>query len=110
MAFTIKQNDTLPILEAFLTSGPSAGSQTAVNLAGASVNLVMKQVGGGAATRLFATILDAPNGKVGRVWATGDTATAAGYNCEWEVAFAVGKIQTFPNESYFTITIADDLD
>lgn len=109
MAFTIKKGDTLPDLQASLTTGPTAGSQTAVNLAGASVNLVIRSTSGGVASRLLATITDAANGVVKRIWQAADTTTSGAYNGEWEVAFAVGKIQTFPNESYFTITIADDL-
>lgn len=110
MAYTIKQHDTLPILDAALTSGPTSGSQTPVILSGATVILVMKNTTGGLTTRLGATITNASLGTVARVWQVGDTDTTGTYNAEWEVSFTLTKIQTFPNESYFTITIADDLD
>lgn len=109
MAYTIKKNDTLPNLVSSLTTGPTSGSQSAVNLAGASVVLVMRSTSGGVASRLGATITDAPNGTVARIWEPADTATSGTFNGEWEVTFSPNKVQTFPNESYFTITIADDL-
>lgn len=109
MAFTIKKGDTLPVINAALTTGPDAGSQVAVNLTSAAVVLVMKPAAGGSAVRHTASIVSAPAGTVKYDWVAGDTATAGTYNAEWEVTFSGGGIQTFPNEAYFQITIADDL-
>jgi hypothetical protein len=109
MAFTIKKGDTLPVIEATLTTGPSAGSQTPVNLTSATVVLVLKPASGGSALRKTATIVSAPAGTVKYDWVGGDTATAVVWNAEWEVTFSGGGIQTFPNEAYFQITVADDL-
>jgi hypothetical protein len=109
MAFTIKKGDTLPTINATLTTGPSAQSQSAVNLTSASVVLVLKATGGGSALRKTASIVSAVAGTVKYDWVGGDTATAGTYNAEWEVTFSGGGIQTFPNDGYFQITIADDL-
>jgi hypothetical protein len=109
MAFTIKKGDTLPVLEATLTTGPTSGSQTAVNLTSASVVLVLKPASGGSATRKTAAVVSAPAGTVEYEWVGGDTATAVVWNAEWEVTFSGGAIQTFPNDGYFQITVAEDL-
>lgn len=109
MAFIIKKGDTLPVINATLTTGPTAGSQTPVNLTSASVVLVLKPTSGGAASRKTASIVSALNGTVKYDWVAGDTNTAGTYNAEWEVTFSGGGIQTFPNDAYFQITIGDDL-
>lgn len=110
MAFIIKKGDTLPTLDAVLTTGPNSGSQSPVNLTTAiSCTFVMKSVSGGVGSRLNATIYDAVNGGVRYIWQSADTTTAGSYNGEWEVSFGTGKIQTFPNDSYFSITVGDDL-
>ena len=112
MAFTIKQGDTLPEINATLTTGPSSGSQSAVDLTNASdVILVIKPTTGGSATRLTGEVDGTPtDGNVKYEWQAGDTDTAGNYNAEWEITFSSGDIQTFPNDSYFSIIIAADLD
>lgn len=111
MAFTIKKGDTLPEINANLTTGPTAQSQSPVDLTTATiVILVIKPVAGGSATRLTGSVNGTPTaGNVKYVWIAGDTATAGTFNAEWEITFAAGKIQTFPNDSYFQIVISDDL-
>lgn len=111
MAFTIKKGDTLPDITANLTTGPNAGSQSPVNLTtSTAIILVIKPVAGGSATRLTGSaVAPLTNGNVKYVWQTGDTAIAGTYNAEWEVAFGAGRIQTFPNDSYFQVIIGDDL-
>lgn len=111
MPFTIKKGDTLPILTATLTTGPDAGSQTPVDLTTqTAVILVMKPVLGGSASRLTAAVDGTPtNGQVKYTWVALDTGTAGTFNCEWEITFTAGKVQTFPNEAYFQVVVADDL-
>lgn len=112
MAFTIKKGDTLPDIQASLTSGVSAGAQSPVDLTTAtSIILVLKSSqGGGAASRKTGSVVGTPtNGVVKYVWQVSDTATSGTFNAEWEVTFAAGKIQSFPNDSYFQIIIFDDL-
>jgi hypothetical protein len=111
MAFTMKQGDTLPNLVATLTSGPSAVSQTAVDLTTATgVVLILRPEGAvTAGTRLTAAITNAAGGQVTYDWQAGDTDDVGTFDCEWEVAFGAEK-QTFPSDSYFQIIIVDDLD
>lgn len=112
MAFTIKKGDTLPKITGTLTTGPSAGSQSAVDLTDATaVVLVMKNITGGAASRKTAAFVNPrTSGQVEYVWQTADTSAAGTFNAEWEVTWTGGAVQTFPNEDYFTIVIAADLD
>ncbi len=111
MAFTIKKGDTLPVINATLTTGPTAQSQSPVDLTTqTAIALVIKPVTGGAATRLTGAVVGSPvNGNVKYTWQAGDTATAQTYNAEWEITFGAGNIQTFPNDSFFQIVVADDL-
>lgn len=111
MAFTIKKGDTLPEINASLTTGPDADTQVAVDLTTAtSTILVIKPVAGGSSTRLTGAIVGSPTlGNVKYVWQAGDTSVAGSYDAEWEITFGAGKIQTFPNDSYFSIIISSDL-
>lgn len=111
MPFTIKKGDTLPIITATLTTGPDAGTQTPVDLTtSTAIILVMKPVLGGSADRLTGSVNGTPtDGGVKYIWTALDTDTAGTYNCEWEITFVAGKIQTFPNEAYFQVVVADDL-
>ena len=112
MAFEIKTGDTSPAYECTLLS-----QALPVDLAGASIRFIMAtdpaprtvvvdtaavlvQVGDGS---------DGSKGKVRYEWTVEDTATAGAHVAEWEVVYASGKRQTFPNSGYETVTINDDL-
>jgi hypothetical protein len=106
MTFYIKQNDTRPIITANLVDGNGA----AVNLDGASVAFKMRKVGATAATvDSSATITDATTGKVTYTWIASNTSTVGSYEGEFEVTYAGGGIQTFPNSRYIEIEIVDDI-
>lgn len=111
MAFTIKKGDTLPDIQAALTSGTTSATQTAVDLTTAtSIILVLKSTSGGQASRKTGSVVGGPtNGIVKYIWQAGDTATSGVFNAEWEITFSAGRIQSFPNDSYFQIIIFDDL-
>lgn len=106
MAFFIKQNDTAPILQADLKDA----SNTAIDVTGATIAFKMRPVSSTTATiDRAATIVDAEAGSVKYEWVTGDTATAGSYFAEFQVTFAGGRIETFPNGDYIQITILDDI-
>ena len=105
MTFTVKQNDTVPALEAQLLDADGVG-----------INLEMSQVRFRAIERFgkktiekFATITDELTGKVQIDWQAGDTDIAGYYNCEFEITFTDSTILTVPNDGYFMISIIEEL-
>ena len=104
--FVIKQNDTLPNLEAQLFDGE--GNPLNLDLCGVHFHMnnyrnnVIK-------INRPATIIDAEGGQVAVEWQEGDTDTIGTYKCEFEVNMPDGKIITVPNDGYFLINIIREL-
>ncbi len=105
MAFIIKQNDTSPSLEATL----SDANLVPVDITAATVMLHMKAVGGDVVLDEQMTITDADGGVVQYDWQTGDTDTVGTYYVEFEVTYADGSIETFPNNSSLPLVITREL-
>lgn len=106
MAFYIKQNDTSPNLRAILKDG----DEVAINLTDATINFHMRTVGGETAVvDAAASIVSAENGIVQYIWDAADTATVGSYQAEFEVTFAGGAVETFPNNGYIRVEITDDI-
>lgn len=100
---TIKQHDTYPPLTAALkTSGVAIDLTTAT-----AVKVILK--GATVTVTGTCTVTGASTGAVSYQWVTGDTAVADTYNGEFEVTWSDGKIETIPNDSYFTVVIKADL-
>ena len=111
MAFTIKQNDTLPNL-AFQLFQPDR--VTPLDLAAVSViNLVVRASGGTDATvPLFkkpCAIISPSLGTGVYDWDPGDTAISGSYEYEFEITWANGDIQTIPQDGYYSLLIVDDI-
>ena len=71
----------------------------------------MKEVGG-SSLKVNATasiVGSASNGIVQYVWTSNDTNQAGSFNAEFEVTFADGSKETFPNEEFLTVVIKPDL-
>ena len=92
MTFVIKQNDTFPKLNATLKDA----NDTVVNLA-TSVDSAGTIVG------------NASDGKVRNYWSASDTAAIGTYIGEFEVTYADTTVETFPNNGFFQIEVADEL-
>lgn len=106
MPFYLKANDTSPSLQATLKDG----NGDAVSLIGATVRFHMRAIG--AADELVnaeATVSDADNGIVYYQWNANDTGAIGSYEGEFEVTYAGGEIETFPNNKHIEIEIVDDL-
>lgn len=100
--FTIKEGDTSPALRATLRAGGAA-----VSLQGASVRLHVAPAGGGdAVLNAAAGILDpATGGVVEYDWTSGPLLSPGSYEAEFEVVYADGRVETFPNRANITIRV-----
>jgi hypothetical protein len=106
MAFFIKQNDTSPALQATLKDGADA----VVSLVGCSVRFHMRPVGSTIVKiDAAATVSDAEGGVVYYSWIASDTDTIGSYECEFEVTYAGGEIESFPNNRFIDVEITDDI-
>lgn len=105
--FYIKSNDTSPALAYELVPA-------SVDLTGATVKFSMRQVGQNAAliSRSAAIVLIATvTPTVKYVWQPGDVANRGDLLCEgeFEVTYADGSIETFPNSGYIPIHFQSDI-
>jgi len=107
MTFYIKQNDTSPSLRALLKDGDNL----AIDLTGATVRFHMKSLEDNTVVVDASTTIVAPStaGIVQYDWDNGDTATAGSYQGEFEVTFAGGAVETFPNKTNISISIKPEL-
>jgi len=105
MAFTIKQNDTSPALQATLQDY----SGTAINLVGASVRFHMKGLDGSLTVDSPMTVSSSSGGVIRYSWQSSDTATAGTYNAEFEVTYSDLSVETFPNTGNIAIVITPEL-
>ena len=103
--FVIKQNDTLPNLEAQLMD--CEGNPINLDLCG--VDFHMKALDGEIKVDRPVTIIDIENGEIKVEWLEGETDTTGTFKCEFEVNMPDGKILTVPNDGYFLISIVKEL-
>jgi hypothetical protein len=101
--FYIKRNDTSPSIKYQLD--PKA------DLTGASVVFNMRGSSGPPiVSRAAATVVgNAADGVVSYAWAAVNTAKSGLYRGEFEVTYADGRIETFPNNGYIQVLVTDDL-
>jgi len=106
MSFKIKENDTTPSLRASLLNG----SGDPVDLIGTTVRFYMRLMGSNSTTiDASASVISEENGIVQYDWVDGDTADVGSYQAEFEVTYADGNIETFPNANYIGVEIIDDI-
>lgn len=105
MAFNIKQNDTSPSLQATLKDA----SLTVINLTGASVRFHMKGVDGTLKVDAAMAITNALNGVIQYDWQAADTNTVGTYYVEFEVTYADGSVETFPNNGNKVVSVVREL-
>lgn len=103
--FTIKRDDTAPPIEATLQKADGS----AVAIEGATVRFHMLTMAREVVVDQAAEIVDANEGTVRYEWAAGDTDTRGLFLAEWEVTFATGEVETFPNDRHLYIHITGDL-
>mgnify|MGYP006407512815 FL=1 len=106
--FYIKQNDTA----SFLTRDLKDAFGAPVNVTAAAVvfSMRVKPAGTVKVDEQGCTIVTAGIGRVRYEWTAANTNTADEYEGEFQVTYANGKIQTFPNDGYIPIVITDDIE
>ena len=105
MAFTIRQNDTSPSLQATLKDFEG----TSISISGATAQFHMKSIDGTLKVDQQMTITDADNGVVQYDWQSGDTDTPGSYYVEFEVTYSDGSIETFPNKGNLSVVVTKEL-
>ena len=105
MAFSIKQNDTSPALQATLKDAALAP----INLTGATVRFHMKSVDGTVKIDTAMTVTNALGGVVQYDWVAGDTDTVGTYYVEFEVTYSDASVETFPNNGNRVVSVVKEL-
>lgn len=105
LEYIIKQNDTMPALEASLLN--EDGSP--INLEMCGVHFHMSTRRGEIKIDRPAEIVDAENGKVKVAWQEGDAEEAGLYKCEFEIVFTDSTILTVPNDGYFLVRVIKEI-
>jgi hypothetical protein len=111
MSFTLKQFDTAPAFVVALKDNFGETNEAAVNLTTASSAVFnMRSLAGSVyISRGSAAITSASTGVVTYNWGTADARTVGSYEAEIEIVWANGTIETFPNDSYWTVSVVDDI-
>jgi hypothetical protein len=112
--FVIKRNDTASRLQSTLAN--SGG--TAVSIQNANILFKMAPISGGTLAAAGTATIDQVGdgsgtaGAMGQVhydWTASATSQTGLYAGEWQVTFASGLVQTFPNGDPMLISITKDL-
>ena len=105
--FYIKQSDTA----SFLTRDQKDAFAAPVNVTGATVvfSMRVKPAGTVKVDAQTAVVVAAGTGRVRYEWTAANTNTADEYEGEFQVTYANGKIQSFPNDGHIPIVITDDI-
>lgn len=104
--FRIKKGDTLPAIEAVLSTSAGVVDLTAAT----AVYLVLKEKGTDGALvfkKAGSIVAPATAGTVKYAWAADDTAVVGKYNAEFEVHFG-SDVQTFPTVGSIPVSIGED--
>lgn len=106
MIFYIKQNDTSPSMLATLQDADG----NAIDLTSANVRFHMRKISSSeVVVDNAAYVVTADEGLVRYDWQSDDTASIGSYLAEFEVTYADGTIETFPNDRYIRVEIIDDI-
>lgn len=109
--FYLKRNDT----SSSIASTVLDANEDAVDIQGATVRFKMQSISGGSLvvddTGTNVQVGDGDDGSKGQVvygWAS-VPATAGLYLGEWEIHYANGSVQSFPNDGHLLIRVTPDL-
>lgn len=102
--FQLKKGDRLPSLQATLVDPTAAADISAAT----GVTFAMKLQGGTTIVTGAMVVVAAQPAKVRYDWGVADTLTVGIYNAEIVVNFS-GKDRTYPNGSFFTVEVVQDV-
>jgi hypothetical protein len=102
--FYLKRGDTSPSLVYALTP-------TGVVLTGATVRFNMRLAGGAVKVSRAAAVIVTETGTptVRYDWQAANVDTAGFYEAEFEVTYAGGAVETFPNADFIAVQIGGDI-
>ena len=114
--FVLRKGDTASPIESVLTDEDGAP----IGLGGADVRFALAPAGGGTLVVDYeladvvapgAAEGDPDRGRVryGTPWLADEVDTAGLFLGEWQVEYASGEVQTFPNEGYLVVAITEDV-
>lgn len=113
MAFNIKQNDRRPLFVVGLKDDFGESTESAVDLTTATGAVFNMRLASSPFTvkvnRGSAAITNAAAGEVTYTWGTADTTLNGTFDAEVEIAWADGKVETFPGAGYFEVIVWDDI-
>lgn len=104
---TFKSGDRPPVYADLTDHDPITDAEVPLNLAGATVAFLMRDISGGAPDVNAAAVVvgDPTLGHVRYDWAVGQTDVPGEYEASFKVTFASGISQTFPNDDFIPIVI-----
>lgn len=110
-AFTMKRNDTLPVLIAKIKTRGCMNEVLPLTLTGvSSVNFSMEdECGNLTISSQTAEIVDSTNGVIQYSWQDGDTIDSGKYKGEFEITFSGGTKMTVPKIGGINIQINKDI-
>jgi hypothetical protein len=104
--YTVKQSDTLPLLQATLYDATGLP----INLTGATVKLKVRGVFDSVLkVNAACTIVNALLGTISYQWTAVDCDTAGEYYLEFEIVFNDLKEVTCPNDGYLLLEVVPEL-
>lgn len=105
--FFIKQNDTVPMLDALLQDDQGRP----IDVTGAAVVFNMRNTLDDSVVvdNISSVIISAAQGEVRHTWLAAHTTTSGAFEAEFEVTFSDGTIQTFPNNGHILVSITEEV-
>jgi len=103
--FFIKRNDTSPSIRVICKDGDGE----VVSVTGATIRFHMFDKAGTEVVDAAGSINDGAAGDIQYDWQAADTDVSGIFNAEFEVTFADGSIETFPNYGYIKVRVYEDL-
>jgi len=105
--FYIKEDDTVPILQATLKNPDGSN----VDLNGSEVDIRVTEARGGSNIVNDSVLVYNPSdGAIRYDFSNTDTSNCGRYRVEFEVTYGGGSVETYPNKGYHTLMIGRNME